>query len=145
MLNTVTKFNRLSAEEKWLFIKTCYYFIFFWVVILLFPFKFYKRFLGQPENDTPEISNSEEEKMVTYTYRAVNRAARYLPFPRKCLIEAMVAKRLLEKQNIKTTLYLGVAKDGSKEIIAHAWLRWGEKIITGNKGVPKYKIVSKFS
>ena len=39
--------------------------------------------------------------------------------------------KMLEKRNIESTLYLGIAKDEKGELIAHAWLRSGPFYVSG--------------
>jgi hypothetical protein len=47
-------------------------------------------------------------------------------------------------RGIDNTLYLGVGRDETKGLVAHAWLRCGELILTGG-GREHFMVVGKFS
>ncbi len=96
---------------------------------------------GAEENDTDET----EYSFIRKVQLAVHRADSILPWKSKCLTEAVATKRLLEKFNLKSTLFLGVAKDERQKLIAHAWLKWGNRIISGERGYEKFTIVQKFT
>lgn len=63
----------------------------------------------------------------------------------KCLVRALTAQKLLKYYKVPTTLYLGVRKEGDK-LLAHAWLRAGDYIVTGaNRGeFATYTVVAQF-
>ena len=92
-----------------------------------------------PEKDTPE----------NYAYAGriswcVNQVCSKTSWESKCLVRALTAQTLLRKKGIKTTLYLGCRLDEGK-MVAHAWLRCGEKYVTGGNGVKNgYAMVDKF-
>ncbi|MEG0711156.1 MAG: lasso peptide biosynthesis B2 protein, partial [Niameybacter sp.] len=67
------------------------------------------------------------------------------PWESKCLVQAMVAQYLLKRRRIATTLYLGVAKGSEGELKAHAWLRCGQMIVTGDGARRDYKEVARFA
>ena len=63
----------------------------------------------------------------------------------KCLVQATVAQYLLKKRGIATTLYLGVCKGEDGEMKAHAWLRYGQWLVTGAGARRGYQEVARFS
>jgi hypothetical protein len=48
---------------------------------------------------------------------------------------------MLRRRGIRSTLYLGVARD---PITAHAWLRVGALNVTGGQDVARYAVVASF-
>ena len=52
---------------------------------------------------------------------------------------------MLRRRQIQSTLYLGLAKDASQSLQAHAWLRCGEDIITGKAGHERFSVISSFA
>ncbi|MGD8781902.1 MAG: lasso peptide biosynthesis B2 protein [Ignavibacteria bacterium] len=58
-------------------------------------------------------------------------------------IKYCTEKLILKKRNIPSTLYLGVKKDDNK-MEAHAWLRIGDKIITGKNVSEDFTVISYF-
>ena len=75
----------------------------------------------------------------------MRRWKRRLPWKVKCFEEAITLKKVLEKQDILSTLFLGVDKNECKELIAHAWLKAGKQIVAGDKGVDKFVVVGFYS
>ena len=62
----------------------------------------------------------------------------------ECLVKAIAGMKMLEKRNIESTMYLGVAKD-EKGLSAHAWLRSGWLYVSGSEGMEKFTVVEKFA
>jgi len=137
-------FFRISREERILFLKALYLLLIWKLRILILPMPAYVKFFG---NKGIEESNTDEtySKYIRMIQAAVHRADSVLPWKSKCLTEAITTKRLLDRKNIKTTLFLGVAKDEQQKLIAHAWVRWGERIISGERGYEKFTVVQKFT
>ena len=78
---------------------------------------------------------------------AVRTAAGHTPWASVCLPQAVTAKWMLRRRRIAGTLYLGVAKGGTPAdgIRAHAWLRCGDEILTGERGHAGFVVISTFS
>lgn len=74
---------------------------------------------------------------VTYT---VPRVAFRLPWRSDCLIQAMAAQRWLRTKDIATAIVIGVAKPEGGEFAAHAWLQYGDRIVTGGE-VSHFKVL----
>ena len=81
------------------------------------------------------IFDVSDEKIVTAKEirRLVLQVCNHTPWQSKCLVRAILTQHLLKQRNIPSTLYLGVNKNESGEMQAHAWLRFGEIIIMGEK------------
>ena len=75
----------------------------------------------------------------------VDTVSRSTPWESKCLVQALVVKIMLRRRGIANTLFLGVGKDEENSLVAHAWLRCGETIITGGKGRQWFTVVGKFA
>ena len=54
---------------------------------------------------------------------AISSAAAHVPWRSDCLLQVMAADRWLRHQGYTPSFYLGVAKDQSGNLAAHAWLR----------------------
>lgn len=67
---------------------------------------------------------------------AVDAAARRL-LPRKpCLTQALVARWLLARHGIPSTMRIGVAYDARRRLQAHAWLEQEGRVILGGADSP---------
>ena len=64
---------------------------------------------------------------------AIAVAAKYVPWRSSCLIQAIAADRWLRRHQLRPDFYLGVAKDEHDAFAAHAWLRYGDLIVTGGR------------
>lgn len=70
---------------------------------------------------------------------AVEAVGRRLLGDRPCLVQALVAQRLMRQGGYDSVLRIGVAKDG-RELLAHAWLeREGRVVIGGGASPVRYK------
>lgn len=137
MFKKIIKFFHLPWYEKRLFYEAVYLALWSRIYIHFFPFRKFAVHLGR-EHEVVTTQNVKESLLVKDICRAMKRSSRYLPFHGKCLVEAVVVKKMLEKRNIKSTLYLGVSKKEHKEMIAHAWLVIDDTAIVGRQGMEKF-------
>ncbi|CAK0780684.1 hypothetical protein CCP3SC15_70009 [Gammaproteobacteria bacterium] len=52
---------------------------------------------------------------------------------------------MLRARRLPSDFYLGVNKDETGDVIAHAWVRSGKYFVTGQTGHRKYIVISVFS
>lgn len=145
MLARIKKLRRIGWKTKWLAVQ--YFFLTGIVRLLLLkvPFKKIQPYIGEHNKESAldrELKEYEEAKKIK---RVVEVVSSYTPWESKCLVQAIVAQYLLKRRHISTTLYLGVCRDEIGELKAHAWLRCGKLIVTGERSKTGYKEVSKFS
>jgi hypothetical protein len=67
---------------------------------------------------------------------AIAIAAQYVPWRSDCLVQVLAADRWLRRHHLQPDFYLGVAKDERGGLAAHAWLRYGDIIVTGGRADP---------
>lgn len=63
----------------------------------------------------------------------VNHISLKTPWQSKCLVRALTIQRLLKRNNISSTLYLGVG-NADNNMVAHAWIRCGKYYLSGGNG-----------
>jgi hypothetical protein len=116
------------------------------VALRLFPFNTLAGGLGQPQVESSDCCSSEVEcqgaRWVKWAIRAV---VRRLPRPPRCLVQAVAAQWMLRRRRLASTLYLGVARDGSHALNAHAWVRCGEIFVTGENEYQRFQVVGRFA
>lgn len=103
------------------------------VAVAVVPFRMIAQMLGlrlvgaSPPNDVP---CPDAARRVGW---AIRTAAAHLPWRSTCLMQAVAGTMMLTRSGIESTLYFGVAKDSQapNDLIAHAWLRCGEAVLTG--------------
>jgi len=76
---------------------------------------------------------------------AVRGLGRRLPWMSQCLVQAVAATWMLQRRRIPSTLYFGLAKDPDAHLKAHAWVRCGTGVLTGNEGRDGYTVVATFA
>jgi hypothetical protein len=45
---------------------------------------------------------------------------------------------------LPATIYFGLAKESENQLMAHAWVRCGESIISGKAGMERFTVVACF-
>lgn len=83
-----------------------------------------------------------ESPMIREVGWAVLAACRHTPWESLCLVQALTAKKLLNGYGFRCTLYMGVCKSKEGELLAHAWLRCGQIIVTGRQGASRYTVTT---
>lgn len=100
--------------------------------------------LGVPMLETPLSHDPHNDLALRNVSDALITMSRHTFWESKCLVMAIAALKMLERRGIDSTLYLGIARDTSGKMIAHAWLRSGPYYITGFEGMERFTVVGKF-
>jgi len=145
LIKYVTKYAALSWREQGLFIKVFFLTGVVRIAILLLPFRWLALILGRHMGESPMKEDIVKLQAAIRIGWLVDKVSRYTPWESKCLVQAIVGKIILRQHGIANTLFLGVRRDEGKNLVAHAWLRCGEMIITGGKGQEWFTVVGKFA
>lgn len=70
----------------------------------------------------------------------VSRTARLVPWRSDCLVQALAAQRWLLRGGIATEIVIGIDQTQKEGFLSHAWLRWGELVVTGGS-VTRYSVI----
>lgn len=141
----VIRFFGLPWREQLLFIEAFCLTGVVRLAILLIPFRWMAPALGKHMFESPMKEDSIKLVTAIRIGWIVETASRHTPWESKCLVQAIVGKILLRQYGIANTLYLGVQRDDGKKLVAHAWLRCGETIITGGLCLERFAVVGKFA
>lgn len=112
-------------------------------IVLLLPFKRIAPWLGQLNTETPATFEPDQQRIAHGVRWSISLVSRHTPWNSNCLAQAIAAKLMLQRRAVKSTLYLGVSKDGSS-LRAHAWLRTGSMIVTGDEARPAFTTLTSF-
>ena len=137
--------KKVSAKEWWLLFEAIFWSGIARILIVFVPLKRFSFILGTHMKVTPETSAAEYLELLKAVGLAVNRARRYVPWRCKCYEQAIAARMILSRCGLAPTFYYGVSKDEDKKLIAHAWLRCGDYIVTGKTGMHRFTIVGTFA
>lgn len=140
----VSKFIKISSFEKILFFEAVLLLFLVRFAIFLLPFRKIAPRLGTNMKKTPEHVPEQSIEILQFIKYSLSRANRLTPWKNRCLVQAIAGKIMLKRRKIPSTLFLGVSKDKGKVLKAHAWLRSGEIILTGEEGREQFKVVSFF-
>ena len=138
------KYRTLSALEKALFREALWLSVRARFLTLFSSLKHYGKKLGGYRQEGSKNIPPSQVAIAEDVSEAVRRVAKYIPWRCKCLEQAIIAKIMLNRRDVESTLYLGVAKNG-KDMKAHAWVSCGDRVITGKRGYRNYTPVSTFA
>ena len=139
------RFLKLPRTEINLFIQTCILSLISSLMVSILPMRLYIKWLGEKGKES-SVSAIEGKSMEIFLIeKTMRRIVRHLPWRPKCLSRAITAKILLNRRKISSTIYLGVAKDGDIKMVAHAWLRCGNIIVSGKEEMQKFTPVVFFT
>lgn len=109
----------------------------YWTLISIVPIKRLEQRFGLRGEESPYKEDPIKIQTAYRIGKRVERICKRTPWTSKCLVRALTAQHLICKKKIATTLYLGVQeKDNS--MLAHAWLRCENYIITGGDGFSSF-------
>lgn len=109
------------------------------------PFKRLAAWMGDTGAESAAEIPDEQLQAVEDISWAVQAMANRVPWDSRCLAQAIAGYRMLLKRGIPSTVYFGVKKDPDKSFNAHAWLRCGARIVTGEAGYAEYQVLCQFS
>ncbi len=72
----------------------------------------------------------------------VEAVSKRMPWNCNCLTQALTAKKMLSRRGFPSTLYMGVASTPEGNMEAHAWLRCGNRYITGLAGADRFTVTA---
>jgi hypothetical protein len=147
MFKKIRKFTALSTVEKKLFLEAYVMLGLMRAAILTVSFKRLTRSLEHhiKKKSLPEVSQT-QMKTAEKIGKAIMKAATYTPWESACLAQSLTAQKMLRKRGIAGVFYLGVRKEveNPNNLNAHAWTGCGDRIITGEKGIQSFTILSEF-
>jgi hypothetical protein len=115
------------------------------LAILILPFRRIAPFLGRNMAQSLETEDFANRELLDRISWAVTTASRHLPWDCLCLAQALAGKAMLKRRGVTSTLYLGLAKGEEASLLAHAWLRCGNRILTGEREMAEFTIITSFT
>jgi len=145
--NAWAKWRRLARSQRRLLLAAFALLGVARLLVLLLPFRWLAWTLGRHMAEARGPVSEYDRALALRVGRAVRSAAVHTPWRSVCLPQAVTAMWLLRRRCVPATLYLGVAQRGRNRegLVAHAWVRCGDLVLTGAAGHRRYTIVSTFS
>ena len=144
----VAKWSRLDWAQRLVLFEAAWSLTAALVAVRLLPFRWIAPRLGSSgETSIHRVLNTDQQWQAQQVGWAITALARYFPWDAKCLAQAVAGKWMLQRRGLPSTLYLGVDRvyDGEKWLEAHAWLRCGTDIITGEQQHERFKVLAAFT
>jgi len=143
-MSRLGKFLRLTSSDRLLFVEAAIWLGVARVALRVMPFRWIARFLGKHMAESPDRISLVKKDIVERVSWGVRTASRHMPWECKCLAQAIAGKGMFNLRGVRSTLYLGVAKDDGEKLRAHAWLRSGDVFVTGGHRTNQFVVVSSF-
>ena len=126
------KLRRLGGSEGRLLLATVGRLVWVRLGLWLAPVPTLRRYSREAEAATPAAPPAQRPSAdeVAWSVRA---ASRYVPGA-TCLCQALTARAVLNNLGYPTTLRLGVLKEPSGRLTAHAWLESNGQVVVGQRG-----------
>ncbi|SFB23184.1 Transglutaminase-like superfamily protein [Acetitomaculum ruminis DSM 5522] len=115
---------------------------FYRLQILLISSDKLRKHWGKEGEESPKTEPIDHYYYARYICKHIDKISKKTPWESKCLVQALTARFLLNRKHINNTLYLGVGRDESGKMVAHAWIRTGEAFVTGGNGEGYGKVAS---
>lgn len=144
-MQRLRKFWRLSTGDRWFLAEAALLTAVARMAILTLPFRWIAPWLGRHAESTSEASAAVDGQVRHRVGWAVQAASRHLPWQSKCLVQAIAARLMLGRRGVAGTIYLGLARDPDGQMKAHAWLRSGDLVVTGRRGMLQFTVLSSFA
>ena len=109
------------------------------------PFRRIAAWLGTAGEESPFTATEEQILRAKEVGWAVSTLAKHVPWDSRCLAQALAASGMLRRRGFEGTVSFGVDRKDSKPFTAHAWLRFGPVMVTGEAGHEQYKILTRFA
>ena len=145
-MTKINNYLRMPTNTKLLLIEAFFWSIVAKVAIEILPLKYYQQLLLTNQSKTSNLQRLEEiDQWVIKIKSVIYTLANNVPWEVKCYSQAIIAKQLFLKKGIHTTLKLGLAKDYNNQLVAHAWLLWGDQCITGGRNRYQFTPIAEFN
>lgn len=143
-MKKIFKFIKLTLYEKKIFLEVVYYLAASRLLLIFKPFKKIAPALGKQIYDSRCKSKEVNLKEIKTISKMIYIASKSLPWNCKCLVQAITAKAMLSRRNISCTIYFGLAEDNENKLIAHAWVKCHDIVVTGKTGMNRFKVINTF-
>jgi hypothetical protein len=140
-MSRIVKFARLPWRKKLLVAEAAGGLLRAKILLALVPVR---KLLGEPLAGAEVPAPDPAPAVLAEISWAVNAVSKVLRFSNICLVQALAARRMARRRGVATTLYLGVGRDNAGKLVFHAWLRYGERVVTGGRAERTYRTLEAF-
>ncbi len=128
LMSKLARFAALPTAEQGRTVEAAFYLLAVRLAFGLLPLQRALQLFGIAQSDTGRGCRSAPQAELIG--RAIERAARHVPFRAVCLQQAFAALLMLRRRGLPATVQLGLIREGN-ELKAHAWSLSGDVPVTG--------------
>lgn len=144
-MTVLRRFGALPRRRRLLLLEATLALAVMRVAIVALPFRVIARRLGLEQLRSRPTHRPSDPRAAEIGW-AVRAAAAHTPWHSTCLAQALAGAAMLRRAGIPSTLSLGVSREpAAKQLIAHAWLRCGDEILTGAEGRDRFVELTSFA
>ena len=133
--------KRKTISDYTLFVEAWTYLSIVKLLIVFFPFKKIALLIGKSQEETAK--EPIVDTRISVIEISIIRAVKYALFTSKCYDQALAITLMFKRRRIPSTIYFGLCKENEK-LFAHAWVRCGDKIVSGKLGYERFTPVAWF-
>lgn len=139
MAQSLVKFFRLPKAERRLLMRAGAALLTARLSLMTMPFTTARKLVGRSQELLPMPAARLSPERVVW---AIEVAGRAMPLLRNCLAQALAAQAILARVAHPCELRIGVAKNERGELLAHAWLESGDRVLIGEFETDRYHPLS---
>jgi hypothetical protein len=143
--NKFHRYRRLNLLRKGLLREALVALALARIAMACLPFRRIAAWLGTPGTETPPTAAPDQIRLADSIGWAVGVVARRVPWDSRCLAQALAATWMLRRRGLEGTVSFGADRGESRQLLAHAWLRFGPRLVTGGAGHQSFKIFTTFA
>ena len=132
-MSRVRRFWYLTRREKFFFLESCILLLVANVSVKMIAFRHINRFLNYWSNRMQKVVPPDDVRSdLELIDLSLSRAANVLPGRNLCLSRSITKLIMLRRRSIPAVLFAGVKCLEDSSLTAHAWVRAGDCIPSGN-------------
>ncbi|MGB1254128.1 MAG: lasso peptide biosynthesis B2 protein [Candidatus Promineifilaceae bacterium] len=149
-MHLISSARNVTWAERWLWAQAYVLLGIMRLAIKMVTFQRLVTWFGKRQTESSYELPTEQLAVAQQVKWAIASASRFTPWKSNCFPQAAAAQQLLRQRGIRSTLYLGAKFDTQtleqpRELKAHAWLRSGSYIVTGELGHKQFGVVATFA
>jgi hypothetical protein len=140
-MSRIVTFAKLPLRKKLLAFEAVWGLLQAKILLALVPVR---KLLGEPLAGAEVPAPDPAPAVLAEISWAVNAVSKVLRFSNICLVQALAARRMARRRGVATTLFLGVGRDDAGKLVFHAWLKYGDRVVTGGRAERSYRTLEAF-
>ena len=128
-------FRAQDGADKRMLLHAAAWLAFARIMLLVLPFPRLAKRLSAKEDASESAPDPELIRRIGH---AVQTAAGSLPWRSDCFPQGIAGWMVLKHHGYTGTIHLGVERSGEKDLVGHAWLTYGDTVITGGEDLGRY-------